>query len=164
MAWPCLATGLMSSSTACDSGIREAPNRPCNRRNKTISNRLVAAPHSIEAMVKPTIEIRNRSLRPIRPDSQPVIGVMIAAATMYDVSTQVICSWDAETLPWMCGRATFAMVVSSAFIRVASMIEIVIGSRAICSDFGATTPAAVVEVMARASSARPRGRQLLLRT
>ena len=37
-------------------------------------------PHSIEAMVKPAIEIRNSSLRPIRTDSQPESGVMIAVA------------------------------------------------------------------------------------
>jgi hypothetical protein len=44
--------------------------------------RLVAAPHSAEAIVKPTTEIRNTYLMPNRPASQPVSGVMIAAATM----------------------------------------------------------------------------------
>jgi hypothetical protein len=39
----------------------------------------------------------------------------------------VICSAEAETLPWMCGRATLAIVVSSEFMIVASMTEIVIG-------------------------------------
>ena len=39
-------------------------------------------PHSTEATVKPAIETRNTRLRPKRPASQPVSGVMIAAATM----------------------------------------------------------------------------------
>ena len=49
-------------------------------------------PHSAEAQVKPMIETRNSGLRPKRSASQPVSGVMIAAATMYEVSTQVIWS------------------------------------------------------------------------
>ena len=36
----------------------------------------------MEVTVKPTTEVRNSSLRPKRSDSQPVTGVMIAAATM----------------------------------------------------------------------------------
>ena len=79
--------------------------------------------------MKPRIETMNTFLRPKRPASQPVIGVMIAAATIYEVSTQVIWSAEAETLPAMCGRATLAIVVSSEFITVASMIEAVIRPR-----------------------------------
>jgi hypothetical protein len=82
MAWPCCSLGQMSSSTACDSGIRAAPNRPCIRRKPTIWNRLPAMPHSIEATVKPAMEIRNTCLRPMRPESHPVMGVMMVAATM----------------------------------------------------------------------------------
>ena len=77
-----LSFGLMSSRTVCDSGTIAAPNTPCSRRNTTISSRLQAMPQSIEVTVKPTTEIRNSSLRPKRSDSQPVTGVMIAAATM----------------------------------------------------------------------------------
>ena len=72
----------MSSITACESGISDAPQRPCSSRKITISGRLLATPHSIEATVKPAIEIRNISLRPIRSASQPDSGVMIAAAMM----------------------------------------------------------------------------------
>ena len=82
MAWPCFSGGLMSRSTAWESGISAAPNTPCSTRNSTISGRLTAAPQSIEAMVKPPIEIRNIRLRPIRSASQPESGVMIAAETM----------------------------------------------------------------------------------
>jgi len=35
-------------------------------------------------------EYRNTRLRPIWPASQPLNGVMIAAATMYEVSTHAI--------------------------------------------------------------------------
>ena len=129
MAWPCFSGGLMSSRTAWDNGISAAPNTPCNRRNSTISTRLLATPHSTEAAVKPAIEIRNTILRPILSARKPVSGVMIAAETIYEVSTQVICSAEAETLPWMWGRATLAMVVSSEFITVASMMETVIAAR-----------------------------------
>ena len=41
-----------------------------------------AAPHSIEATVKPTTQAMNRFLRPKRAASQPTGAVMIAAATM----------------------------------------------------------------------------------
>ncbi len=48
----------------------------------TISARLPAVPQSKDAMVNPATEARNTRLRPKRATSQPVIGVMIAAATM----------------------------------------------------------------------------------
>ena len=41
----------------------------------------------------------------------------------------MIWSGEAETEPCICGRATLAIVVSSEFITVASMIEMVIGQR-----------------------------------
>ena len=41
----------------------------------------------------------------------------------------MIWSGEAEMLPWMCGRATLAMVVSSEFITVASISAMVIGTR-----------------------------------
>ncbi len=44
----------------------------------------------MDAMVNPTMENRNTFLRPICPASQPLNGVMIAAAMMYEVSTQAI--------------------------------------------------------------------------
>ena len=56
-------------------------------------------------------------------------GVAIAAATMYDVSTHVISSCDADSVPCICGSATLAIVLSSVWISVASMIEMVIIGR-----------------------------------
>jgi hypothetical protein len=72
-------------------------------------------------------------LRPNRPASHPVSGVQIAAATMYDVSTQVIWSAEAETLPCMCGKATLAMVESSEFITVAAITAPVMKRRVVAS-------------------------------
>jgi hypothetical protein len=45
----------------------------------------------------------------------------------------VICSGEADTEPCICGRATLAIVVSSEFITVASMIETVIATRFLAS-------------------------------
>jgi hypothetical protein len=53
----------------------------------------------------------------------------MAAATMYEVSTQVISSCDADSVPCICGRATLAIVLSSVCISVASMIDSVIMPR-----------------------------------
>ena len=63
-------------------GTRPAPAIPCRARNATSSLRLVAAPHSAEASVKPATETRKMYLMPKRPASQPVSGIMIAAETM----------------------------------------------------------------------------------
>jgi len=49
-------------------------------------------PQSMEARVKPPTEARKRRLTPNRLARKPVGGVMIAAAAMYDVSTQSISS------------------------------------------------------------------------
>ncbi len=49
---------------------------------------LPAIPQSTEASVNPAIEISSKRRRPMTDASQPVAGVAIAAATMYEVSTQ----------------------------------------------------------------------------
>src|SRR3569623_3479176 len=54
---------------------------------------------------------------------------MIAAATMYEFSTPWIWSALAETLPCIYGRATFAIVVSSACMITARMMQAVIMPR-----------------------------------
>ncbi len=54
---------------------------------------------------------------------------MIAAATMYEVSTQAIWSCVADRLPCMCGSATLAMVLSSACRIEASITESVMSPR-----------------------------------
>ena len=71
----------MFISTVCESGTRAAPNIPCRRRDSTISTRDCDTPQSIEATVKPVTETRRTRLSPKRPVRNPVVGVMIAAAT-----------------------------------------------------------------------------------
>ena len=90
MADPCSSFGWVSSRTACESGTRLAPNTPCSRRKTTIWLRLWAAPHIIEARVKPTTDHMKTRLRPKRAVTKPVSGMKIAAATMYEVRTQEI--------------------------------------------------------------------------
>ena len=90
IAFACRSGGLMSSSTACDIGISAAPHSPWNSRARTISGSDWARPHKADAMVNPTTENRNTRLRPICPANQPLNGVMIAAAMMYEVKTQAI--------------------------------------------------------------------------
>ncbi len=72
----------MSITAAWDSGIIAAPNAPCSRRKRTICSMFCAAPHRAEVMVKPAIEMMKTCLRPRRPASQPLTGVMIAEAMM----------------------------------------------------------------------------------
>jgi hypothetical protein len=115
----------MSSRIDCESGTSEAPKIPCSNRDATICARLSDNPHSAEATVKPAIDMISRRFVLSRSDNQPVSGVAIAAATMYDVSTHVISSCDADSVPCICGSATLAIVLSSVWISVASMIETV---------------------------------------
>src|SRR6478736_4925724 len=56
MARPWRSGGLICNSVACDNGASPAPATPCNARKRTSSPRLVAAPHSAEARVKPMTE------------------------------------------------------------------------------------------------------------
>lgn len=82
MAGPWRSGGLISSRIAWLIGTSAAPNTPCSRRKPTSSPKLLAMPHRPETAVKPTIDHSISRLRPNRPASQPVSGVMIAAATM----------------------------------------------------------------------------------
>src|SRR5471032_873658 len=129
IAWPCFSRGLMSSRIDCESGTSEAPKIPWSNRDATSCARLSDNPHSADAIVKPPIEMISRRFVLSRSDNQPVSGVAIAAATMYDVRTQVISSCDADSVPCICGSATLAIVLSSVWISVASMIERVIIGR-----------------------------------
>ncbi len=66
----------------CDKGDSAAPNTPCRMRNRIICSRLCAAPHIMEAMVKPVMQTTARFLRPKREASQPTGAVMMADATI----------------------------------------------------------------------------------
>jgi len=58
--------------------------------------------------------------------NQPTGAVMIAAAVMYEVRTQVISSKLAEKLPCIYGSATLAIVWSNDCNSVAPMADAVI--------------------------------------
>ena len=73
---------LMSSITVWLKGLRNAAVMPWRMRKATISSSVCAAPHMAEAMTKPTVAIRNRLREPIRSESQPVIGIAMAEATI----------------------------------------------------------------------------------
>ena len=68
--------------TDCESGIREAPARPCRLLKSTISGTLEAIPQSMEAAVKPMIDRTIIRFRPNFIASQPQRGVMTAVARM----------------------------------------------------------------------------------
>ncbi len=82
MARPKSLGGLMSNNTAWDKGTSAAPPTPCRKRNKTIWSSDVASPQRAEATVKMKIETRNTLRRPSSPASQPVRGIVMAAATI----------------------------------------------------------------------------------
>src|SRR5579863_3001871 len=101
-------------------------------------------------MVKPMIEARKMYLMPKRAASQPVSGIMIAEETMYEVRIHEIWSCDADMLPWICGRQTLTIVVSSPCMTQATMIVAVIAPRLAT---GAATGGALSPLTARACAA-----------
>jgi len=96
----CLA-GNVSIIVDCDKGASGPPARPWRKRASTITMRLGAAPASAEVSVKAIVAPMNSRLRPRRSISQPVRGRTIALATRNDVSTHVISSTPAESVPRM---------------------------------------------------------------
>ena len=66
-----------------------APHMPCSGRNATICSMAWETAQRSEAIVKPPTHTMNSFLRPKRSESQPTGAVMTAAATMYEVSTQL---------------------------------------------------------------------------
>lgn len=126
IAWPCFSRGLMSSMKVCASGTMAAPKTPWSTRKATIEPSDQLSPQATEAATNPATEIRNSRFRPSRSAIHPVSAVTIAAATIYEVSTQLIVSAEAPRSACIDGSATFAIVVSSTCMIVASMIDSVI--------------------------------------
>src|ERR1700710_853306 len=104
----------MSNMIDCDNGTKAAPNVPCNSRNTTICVSDCATPHIIDVTVNPTRQTSIRFFRPNLAANQPTGAVMIAAAVIYDVRTQVISFAEADKLPCIYGNATLAIVESKA--------------------------------------------------
>ena len=91
--------------------------------------RFGASPHSTEAAVKATVQIKKKRLRPRTPASHPVAGRITALAARYEVSTQEISSTPADSDPCMWGRATLMTVTSSTCITVTVMTVAVMAHR-----------------------------------
>src|SRR5215467_13516521 len=88
-------------------------------RAMTSASRLLAMPHRKEAVVKPST-VKNMVLRqPSRLASQPVMGVAMAVATRFSVTTQAISSCVAEKVPRICGNTRLASVT----VMPKSMLE-----------------------------------------
>ena len=92
--------------------MREAPKAPCMQRKTIMLDRLVAVPHSSELSMKPDVLISRILRSPYRRVKKPVSGIIMADATIYEVSTHVIWSVFASGAGIMCGRATLMMVLS----------------------------------------------------
>ena len=101
MAIPRWRPGKVSSIVDCESGTSGPPASPCRKRAITMASRLGAAPAAAEVSVNATVAPMKRRLRPNRSVSQPVMGRLIALATRKDVSTQVISSTPADSVPRM---------------------------------------------------------------
>src|SRR5438093_13008331 len=91
----------------------------------TRNSRLGAIPERNDDSVKSSVQIRKKRLRPSRPESHPVAGLITAFAARYEVSTHAIASTLAEREHCMCGRATLVTLVSTTCITVTSITETV---------------------------------------
>src|SRR5215831_6652535 len=91
-------------------------------------------------------------LMPNRPASQPVNGIMIAEATMYEVRTHEIWSCAADMLPCMCGSATLAIVVSIPCNTQAQMIVAVISPRWGTAVVGGRGPSPLIVAQSSAAA------------
>src|SRR5438445_5810011 len=77
-----------------------------------------------ELTTNSNIEKMKKRLRPKHVPSHLVSGMMIALATIYEVSTHAASSTPADRLPRIWNNATFAIVVSSTSMMVASITAI----------------------------------------
>src|SRR5262245_59005478 len=113
IAIPRCFAGHVSIIVACERGTRGPPARPWGHRMSTMATRLGAAPVAPEVIVNAAVATMKSRLRPSRSVSHPETGRLMALATRNDVSTQVISSTPAESVPRMWSSATLAMVMSS---------------------------------------------------
>ena len=76
-------------------------------------------PHKSDAVVNMAMQIKKNRFRPITLVIHPVMGSTIAFATNYVVNTHGPWFRLAPRFPEMCGRATFAMLVSRTSMKAA---------------------------------------------
>src|ERR1700675_2700572 len=137
---------------AWDIGMSGPPPMPCRIRAMISVFRSGASPHSTDAPVNATVQIRKKRLRPKTLASQPVAGRTTALAARYEVSTHEISSTPAASEPCIWGSATLMTVTSSTCMTVTVMTVAVIAQRRtapICgSDSAAAVPASSVPLIA----------------
>jgi len=126
IAIPCCRGGNDSRRIDCEIGWSAPPPIPCKILKKMRLVRLQAAPHKKELTVKRLIENIKYRFRPKTLLSQPVMGIMTAFETRYDVMVQVDSSTPAERLPRMWTSATLTTDVSTISMRVGSITVIAI--------------------------------------
>src|ERR1700728_687154 len=132
MAMPCFSRGQLSTRMACDTGCIPPPPAPWITRNSTSIGREGASPHSSELNVKMITHPMKNLLRPNSAENHPVSGSPIAFETRYDVSTHVLSSTPADKFPAMCGRDTFATLVSNTSMNVAAITVMAINQGFTC--------------------------------
>jgi hypothetical protein len=102
-------------------GCRAPPPTPWKTLKKIRLVRLHAEPHKRELMVNREMEKRRYRFLPKSRLNHPVIGMMIALDTRYEVMTQVDSSTPAERLPAICPRETLTTDVSTISMSVGSI-------------------------------------------
>src|SRR5579872_54554 len=114
--------GMLTWITDSTCGYMSALNAPCTTRDTTSAVAVGAAPHAAEATVKPTMPMMKRRLRPkMSPSRAPVMSVM-ANASRYPATTSWISAEDACSSRWIDGMATFTMLTSINWTKVAVMM------------------------------------------
>src|SRR5579864_940459 len=117
--------GYEPSRIACESGISGPATAPWNIRATSRIGSVGAMPHNHEASTNIRIAPTNSLTWPMRCVSQPVSGIETALAAANTVMTHVPSSTETPRLPEMVGIATFAIDVSSTFMKVASATAMV---------------------------------------
>src|SRR3546814_18585701 len=98
----------MSSMTVCANGTMNAPATPWNNRHATISGRVVALPHNMDAMTNRTTDTRKRLRATHLSASTPVTGIDMVYSQMYLLRTKVIVHIEPPTVAYICEKDTSA--------------------------------------------------------
>src|ERR1700691_1074092 len=117
---PFLFSGNRLSSNACDPGMMGPETPPCNTRKIISSVMFVEMPQRNDAAVNNATDVTKVRTTPNRRINHPVSGTDTPLATAKEVMIQVPWSDETPRLPAMVGIETFAMVVSSTCMNVAS--------------------------------------------
>jgi hypothetical protein len=86
---PRILGGKLSAMMDCAMGCKPPPPAPWMARKHNSTGRVGAAPQNKEARVNSAMQIMKKRLRPMRLESQPLMGKTTALATKYVVSTHV---------------------------------------------------------------------------